>query len=401
MYFVGIDWADQKHAVAVLDETAEKILGFNMEHNNDGFVTLEKSLLKISSSRENFAIIIETNNGLLVEWLLAAGFPVYPVNPKLANARRKASGAKTDPLDAIILANLGRSELRDLRRLVPNSEVVEELRSLTRAQVKLISTRTSWINRLKSSLKKYYPVALELFTDIAGPVSLAFVYRYSTLKEAQQATQDEIEAFLRRLRYPYAARKAESLHALLGQAHLSAASTTVLTECLWSRSCIQQVSLLNEQIQAYEEAITELFERHSASKIFASLPGAGKRLAPCLLAEWGDDPKRYESAAVVQALAGTSPVLFQSGKYRLAKQRKSCVKQFRRALHLFAFQTIKGVPWARQYYDKKRREGKGHHTALRALANVWVRIIFAMTVNQEEYCEEKYLKAKMDHLLAA
>lgn len=75
------------------------------------------------------------------------------------------------------------------------------------------------------------------------------------------------------------------------------------------------------------------------------------RLATRLLAEWEDDRERFVNASVVQALSGTSPVLYQSGKYHFARQRKSCVKPFRNALHQFTYQTIRWVYWAREYYD--------------------------------------------------
>jgi len=114
---------------------------------------------------------------------------------------------------------------------------------------------------------------------------------------------------------------------------------------------------------------------HEDHEIFTSLPRAGKRLAPRLLAEIGDDRTRYENASSLQALGGTSPVLFQSGMYRKAHRRLGCIKPLRNALHQFAWQTTHSEPWARAYYQRKRAEGKSHTVALRALANVWVRIV--------------------------
>lgn len=401
MYYVGIDWADEKHAVAVLNDDATRLATFSISHNRHGMSLLESKLDEISTNREDFACIIETRNGLLVEFLLRAGFPVYPINPKLATARRKASGAKTDPLDAIILANIGRSDLRELRQLVPNSEVVEKLQALTRAQLKLISEQTSWSNRLRSSLKKYFPLALDFFSSVAGPVSLAFLQQFPTLDLARNAELEEIEALLRKHRYPYSSRKAKDIFDQLREEQLIASPETVMTESLWAKGCVEHLILLHKQVEQYQKLINELFMQHPVSDIILSLPGMGERLAPYLLAEWGDSPGRYESVNVIQALAGTSPVLYQSGKYRIAKQRKSCVKQLRRTLHLFAFQTISRVPWAKEYYYKKRQEGKGHHESLRALANIWVRIIYAMLTKQEKYSEPKFLQAKTQQALVA
>lgn len=401
MYFVGIDWADLKHDVAVLNEKGEKVLGFTVKHSSKGVETLCDALSRINMDRSAFACIIETNNGLIVEALLAAGFPIYPVNPKLANARRKASGAKTDPLDAVILANLGRSELHELRRLTPNSELAERLRGLTRKQLVLINQRAAVINRLKACLKRYFPVALQLFSRLTSRSALAFLERYLTLDEARKATVPEIEGLLRSNRFPHSSRKAVYIHSLLWKEHLRPGAATLYVESLEAKLCIQQLQLLNEQVESLDRLINELFEQHPAHGIFESLPGAGLRLAPALLAEWGDAPDRYSSASVVQALAGTSPVLYQSGKYRYARQRKSCVKPFRRALHLFARTSTRCCTWANEYYRGKIRDGKNHHAALRALANVWVRIIFAMVMSQEKYAEERFLRARELHAQAA
>ena len=69
----------------------------------------------------------------------------------------------------------------------------------------------------------------------------------------------------------------------------------------------RQPQVLLPQIVAYDEEISCLFLRHADSTVFASLPRAGRRLAPRLLAEWGDDRERYTAVASIRALAGTTP----------------------------------------------------------------------------------------------
>jgi Transposase IS116/IS110/IS902 family len=99
---------------------------------------------------------------------------------------------------------------------------------------------------------------------------------------------------------------------------------------------VQHLLLLFDQLAAYDKEIARLFQAHADQSIFSGLPGAGKRLAPRLLAEWGEDRSRYVSAASVQALGGTSPVPFESGKYTSVHQRHACVKPLRNALFQFA-----------------------------------------------------------------
>jgi len=160
---------------------------------------------------------------------------------------------------------------------------------------------------------------------------------------------------------------------------------------------VSQLVPLLEQIKQYGQEITRLFLSHPDSAIFTSLPRAGKRLAPRLLAGWGDDRERYVSAASVQALAGTSPVAYQSGHYAKAHRRYACVKPLRNVLYQFAWQSTFQEPWAQAYYQRKRHEGKSHSMAVRALANGWVRIIHAIWREQQRYTATTFLGAQQAH----
>ena len=99
----------------------------------------------------------------------------------------------------------------------------------------------------------------------------------------------------------------------------------------------------------------------------------------------------------VQALAGTAPVPFVSGNYAKAHKRFACVKPLRNVLYQFAWQSTRQEAWARAYYQRKRAEGKTHSMALRALANVWVRIIYAMWVSKTSYQTATFEAARHAH----
>src|SRR2546421_10778538 len=94
------------------------------------------------------------------------------------------------------------------------------------------------------------------------------------------------------------------------------------------------------------------FLTHEDHELFASLPRAGQRLAPRLLAEIGDDRARYQDASSLQALGGTSPVLYQSGMSSKAHRRLGCIKPLLNALPQFAWQSTQSEPWARDYYQR-------------------------------------------------
>src|SRR5690242_7694628 len=108
MWYVGLDWSDTHHDVAVLDDAGKRIGVRRFPHSPEGLNELKQFVLSIAGSPENLACLVETTHGLLISFLLAAGFSVYPVNPKMAQKLRKVAGAKTDQIDAYILAKLGR-----------------------------------------------------------------------------------------------------------------------------------------------------------------------------------------------------------------------------------------------------------------------------------------------------
>jgi transposase len=155
MWYVGLDWADTHHDVEVLDEAGKRVGARRFAHNHEGLNELKHFVLSIAASPEHLACIVETNHGLLITFLLEAGIPVYPVNPKSANQLRKSAGAKTDQIDAHVLAKIGRLDLAELRRLEPDSVIVQELKTLTRDQDALIQTQTRLVNQLTACLKDY------------------------------------------------------------------------------------------------------------------------------------------------------------------------------------------------------------------------------------------------------
>lgn len=396
MWYAGIDWADTKHDVVVIDEAGRKVASLRVEHTASGLKKLIRFLRDIAPL-DQIACILETKHGLLITALLEAGMALYPVNPKTIDRKRVASRAKTDQIDAYLLAKHGRSELADLRRLEPDSPIIAELKALTRDQESLIVSQTRLVNQLTACLKAYYPSALSLFSKLHQPSTLAFLQAYPTPEAARQATADQLGDVLKQAGHSTIHKVASKIYEQLQAQQLEADPITVRTKSRLMLALVAQLSPLLPQIAAYDEEIERLFLTHEDNEVFMSLPRAGQRLAPRLLAEWGDDRTRYPSAAHLAALAGTSPVPWESGNYASVHQRFACVKPLRNALHQFAWQSTLQEQWARDYYDRKRREGKSHSMAVRALAHIWVRIIFAMWQKKEPYQPAIFLAARREH----
>jgi transposase len=397
MWYVGLDWADTHHDVEVLDEAGKRVGVRRFAHSHDGLNELKQFVLSIATDPEQLACIVETNHGLLITFLLEAGIPVYPVNPKTANQLRKAAGAKTDQIDAHRLSKMGRLDLSELRRLAPDSAIVQELKTLTRDQDALIQTQTRLVNQLTACLKEYYPAALKLFTKLQQRSTLLFLQAYPTPQAVQAASLDEITTTLRAGKHTNPSQVASKIFAEVHRPQLVASEVIVRAKSRLMLSLVKQLLVVIQEIASYDKAISPLFLTHKDHELWSSLPRAGKRLAPRLLAEWGDDRTRYANATSVQTLAGTAPVPFQSGNYAKAHKRFACLKPLRNALYQFAWQSTRQEPWALAYYQRKRAEGKSHSMAVRALANVWVRIIYRMWQSKTNYQTVTFEAARLAH----
>ena len=397
-FYVGIDWATDHHDILALDRDGDKVLALQVAHSAEGLNRLCDALRKLAQGDPSqLGIVAETSHGLLISTLLEEGFTIYPVNPKESENRRKASGAKTDLIDANILAKMLRSDYKDMKPFRPGSETVVELRQMTRDQNKLIQGGTALQNQLRACLLDYYPAFVGLFTDLDSGVSLAFLHRYPTPEKAGRLSIQQLAEFLRANKHPKPNEAARRIFEALRKPQLRARPHIIRAKSRLALALVEQLQVLKRQIGEYDKEIAALFQSHSDSMIFASLPGAGGRLAPRMLAEWGDDRNRFSLAREVQALAGTSPTPHQSGKFSRPHFRWSCAKDFRYAMQVFAWQSTSHEPWAREYYDSQRRRGKKHHQALRSLANIWVRVIFAMWQTGKPYDRDVFLAAQTKH----
>src|SRR5437016_12112095 len=252
MWYAGIDWANDHHDALVIDEHGHKIGSLRVSHTKAGLGKLNTFLEQLSAtaSKEQMACIIETTHGLLIAALLEAGWPVYPVNPRTVDRRRSASGAKTDTIDAYLLAKTGRADFADLHRLTPDSAQVAELKTLTRDQDGLIQMQTRLVNQLTACLKAYYPVALELFAKLQQHTTLVFLQTYPTPQAASAASQEQIASVLKQAGHPNPSKAAPAIFATLKLPHLTADAVTTRTKSRLMLALVSQLMPLLEQIAA-------------------------------------------------------------------------------------------------------------------------------------------------------
>ena len=161
-YYLGVDWADQTHAVWVVDASGAKITARAVAHTAEGLGEWGRALDEWRAQGIDLWAAIERPDGRVVDFLLDHGVVVYPVNPKAldrARDRFRQSSAKSDPFDARVLADFLRTDHTHLRALQPSSEAAQELKLLTEDCQRHIRQQTRLVNQLTATLKAYYPRA--------------------------------------------------------------------------------------------------------------------------------------------------------------------------------------------------------------------------------------------------
>jgi len=392
-YYLGVDWADQTHAVWVVNESGTKTAARTVPHTAEGLSEWGRELDEWRTQGIELWAAIERREGRVVDFLLDHGVVVYPVNPKAldrARDRFRQSGAKSDPFDARVLADFLRTDHAHLQVLQPSSAAAQELKLLTEDYQQQIRQQTRLINQLTATLKAYYPRALEI-AELSTPLAREFLQAYPTPEAVAALTERQWQrwALAHRLREA----RTRELWAVLQGPQLPVPAHVVRAKARLMQSLVAQLTLVVAAVAEYREAIEDFFARMPAAQWARTLPiGKHGITAPTLWARLGDAPGRWESFRHLQAHAGAVPVTKRSGKQQRTIQfRFACDKALRYVIDHVAFLSLHSSVWARAYYDQQRARGHAHRQALRALAAKWLKIIFVMWQHQVPYDEQYHL----------
>lgn len=410
--FVGIDWGDNLHAISVIDDQGRFLERFKINHHPSEINPLPQKLAEIGDVQ---GVCIETPNHLLVPVLLDAGFTVYDVNPKITKRWqecRRANPSKTDQIDADSLADGLRLYQKDLKPLSVQPSGLRLLRTLCADEITLIQDHTALLLKLKSCLKSYFPGILSWFKDWSRASALQFLIRYPMPKKLAQTRASTLQAFLAARKIGFTkeiwqkriANRKQVLEWRVDEALIEAKSLLAVT-------LAKQLLNLRAQLKAYRKKINEVFSAHESSQVFSSFPGAGEKLAPRLLAAFGENHEDFESANSLQCLAGVVPVQEQTGakaKRGAGKGkgwqgrvrvhfRRACRKDFRSTMHFFGLLSMKKSKWAKAFYKRARERGQSNATALRNLGSKWLKIMYRCWLNGARYDEAQYVKSLKEH----
>jgi transposase len=251
----------------------------------------------------------------------------------------------------------------------------EAIKLTARTHQSLIWDRTRHVLRLRSTLREYFPAALQGFDDLDAPEALELLGRAPDPDQAARLSTAAITAALKRAHRRHVEDPAQQLRTLLRAQELRQPPVLQAAYAAVVSSEVAVIATLNTQMERLGAVVGEHFGRHRDAEIYTSLPGLGVILSARILGEFGDDPDRYADAKARKNYAGTSPITKASGTKKIVLARYARNRRLGDALQQWAFCSMRGSPGATAYYQQLRARNIGHQAALRQLANRLVGIL--------------------------
>jgi len=297
-------------------------------HSPEGFLKLDTTRQQLGVTASECRVSLETAHNVLIDFLWAKGYTqVYVIPPNVVKGTRgryRQSGARTDESDALLLADVLRTDRARFQPWHPDDLLTRQMRAKVSLLAYLTQQTTRFSNRLRAVLVRYYPAATQVFSGLKTQIALHLVQEFPTPQAAAELTFTQFQAFAKRHGYSRP-KELPACFARLQQPQPAAGPATIL---VYETEAVALANLLLSLVQTKSTAGRELFalfEQHRDYPVFQSLPGAGDFLGPALLVKFGDDRVRFPTPASVQALAGTCPVTDHSGKRRIIKFRLSLI----------------------------------------------------------------------------
>lgn len=393
---IGLDWADRKHDICLL-ETGQQTPEFSvLEHDTVAIDVWAAKLRKRFGGRP-IAVCVELARGPIVSALLEYDlFVIFPINPAMLAKYRRAfspSRAKDDPKDAFLALDLFRHHFDRLSPLRRERPAMRALQSLVQSRRALVDDRAGLINRLTFALKEYFPQVVRWFRDKHTDVFIDFVSRWPTLDAAKRAHRDTLVDFFNAHNVRGGKTTERRLDAIKAARPLTSDVAVIEPNRLLAEALLAQIAVLSKAINRFEAEIAARAAELPDFKIFAQLPGAGTALAPRLLAAFGENRDRFPNAASVQKCTGIAPVVERSGNKSWTHWRFIGPTFLRQTFIEWVRETIPHSFWAKAFYDSRRAKGVPHQVILRALAFKWIRIIWRCWHDHQPYDEARYLLA--------
>lgn len=396
--YCGIDWAEQHHDVALVDQDGQLIAKKRVAESVEGYAELVEMLAAAGdSTEERIPVVIETPRGLLVAALRGSGRTVYAINPMAVaryRERHAVSGKKSDHADAMVLASILRTDAAVHRALPADTDLARAVAVLARAHQDATWRRTRASNELRSLLREYFPGFLAAFagttTNLVSREARAILAIAPTPGAAAKLSTARIATALRRagrqrgidasahrirqaLRCPQVRQPPLVEQAMGVQA--GALLATLIAECA--------------SVDRLADALSEAFSQHTDHAIITSFPGLADITGARILAEIGDDRNRFSDARALKAYAGAAPVTRASGRSITITHRRVKNDRLAAAGFVWAFIAATHSDPAKAHYQRRRSIGDRHPAALRHLFNRMLGCLHHCLTTRQTYDEAK------------
>ncbi|RKT08497.1 transposase IS116/IS110/IS902 family protein [Streptomyces sp. 3211.6] len=407
MIYCGIDWAEKTHDVALVDDDGQLLAKRHITDDAAGYKILLDLLAEYGDTEANpIPVAIETSRGLLVAVLRTGQRKVFAINPMAAaryRDRHSVSRKKSDPGDALVLANVLGTDMHAHRPLPQDSDLARAVAVLARAQQDATWNRQQISNQLRSLLREYYPAALAAFepwrNGLCRPEAHELLKVAPTPAKAARLTRTQLQAALKRAgRQRGIAADAERLREVF---RADWAHQPPLVEDALGKQMLALLVQLEAACTAADnlaEAVEEAFPQHPDAEIILSFPGLGTQLGARVLAEIGDDRKRFADARGLKAYAGASPITRASGKKSSITRRWVKNDRLNHAGYLWAFSSLRSSPGADAHYRRRREQGDWHAAAQRNLFNRMIGQLYHCLQQRHRYDEALAFPAPPDEV---
>ena len=407
MLYIGLDLSDKFLDSCITNEYGDVLDRNRFDNSHDGFCSLVKLIQKHCQEPQTdqqepvieCLIGLENPRASIVDFLTQRGYTVVLTQPNAVCNYRKSrtpSGAKSDQADAQLIADYVREHHKSLRSITIADESIRELSLLLEDRDRLVKQKVRFSNQLTSTLKEYFPQALEAFGSIDNKSAIQCLKVINTYAQVKGTPRKKLEKILSESGVNRKDSK-ELFHQAMKKPGYRVSPALVRAKIRLKNVLVTHMELLLNQITEYENQIEALMDNSTDGDLFRSLPGADYILGGKLLVLYST--RDFHDASEAQQLFGTAPYTAMSGQSRRVGFRKGANKFGRNTFQQLARGSIRSSDWARIQYAKRRNQGKKSHHAFRCLANTWVKITFAMWRNKTPYSESIILASIASHII--
>lgn len=391
--FIGMDWADQKHDIHVIDREGK---GFHqqLDHSAESINAWVAEMLKLAGGQP-IAIMLDQSRGALIYALMfREDVLLYPVNPKQLARYRESypGGGKSDPTDAMYLARMLRERITTLKAWRPDDEDTRLIANLSQQRRKIVDGQTKLRQQLTAVLKSFFPVVLELFGKKHQlPLLLSVLCRWPDPRKLRRADRQLLRRILTEHSIRNEEQQNETIERIRAAQLLTRDDAIITPSAMAAKLLANQIQQAQKTIEELDAKIAEAMKQHPDADLFTNLRGAGSTLAPRLLCAFGSQRDRWEDAESLASFSGIAPVTKQSGKHRHVHRRFACPKYLRQTFHEFADCARRYFPWSKARYRMLRDRGMKHHAAVRKIARSWIRILFRVWKTRVPFDCDRYI----------